>query len=192
LLAVKWSAIQLAHILTIKYSWPTSHFDIGLAYPQPPVKCDFFMQILRAFRLFNEHKKRAMKLKRNLDEQRQAGRVWNQYLTKTLRENCFKQIYFDDSIFYFNDCLMLIYVDDTLIAVPILEKIESIVSTLSILFKVEHQGDMSVYLRLKIKQLNNRSFSLTQPHLIDSILKDLHFKPSNRPLDTPALSKIIL
>jgi hypothetical protein len=38
----------------------------------------------------------------------QAGRAWNQYLTKTLKENCFKQSDFDDCLFYFNDCIILI------------------------------------------------------------------------------------
>jgi histone deacetylase 1/2 len=182
----------LTLILAIKYSWPTRQLDFVLAYPQAPVECDLFMEIPRGHKLFNERKKHAIKLKRNLYGQKQAGRVWNQYLTKTLKENHFKQSDFDDCLFYFNDCIILIYVDDTIIAGPTLEKIELIVSTLSSLFKVEDQGDISDYLGVKVKQLKNGSFSLTQPHLIDSILKDLHFQPNTRPSDTPALSTKIL
>ena len=62
----------------------------------------------------------------------------------------------------------------------------------SSLFNVKDQGDISNYLGVQVKQFLNRSFSLTQPHLINSILKDLHFQPNTRPAVTPALSSIIL
>jgi hypothetical protein len=54
----------------------------------------------------------------------------------------------------------MIYVDDTIIAGPTLENITFVVSTLSTLFKVEDQGDISDYLGVKIKELKNGSFSL--------------------------------
>jgi hypothetical protein len=43
-----------------------------------------------------------------------------------------------------------------------------------------------------LKQLKNGKLTLIQPHLIDSILKDLHFQSNNRPSDTPALLTKIL
>ena len=189
---VRWSTIRLTLILAIKYQWPTRQLDFVLAYPQAPVECDLYMQIPRGHKLFNERKRKAIKLKKNLYGQKQAGRVWNQYLTRTLTTNHFTQSTIDDCLFYFGDCIILIYVDDTIIAGPTLDRVNHVISVLSSLFNVEDQGDISDYLGVRVKQLPDGSFSLTQPHLIDSILKDLHFQPNTRPADTPALTTKIL
>eukprot|EP00543_Licmophora_paradoxa_P015758 CAMPEP_0202476136 /NCGR_PEP_ID=MMETSP1360-20130828/93267_1 /ASSEMBLY_ACC=CAM_ASM_000848 /TAXON_ID=515479 /ORGANISM="Licmophora paradoxa, Strain CCMP2313" /LENGTH=100 /DNA_ID=CAMNT_0049103333 /DNA_START=1566 /DNA_END=1863 /DNA_ORIENTATION=+ len=42
------------------------------------------------------------------------------------------------------------------------------------IFDVEDEGAVDDYLGVKINQLNNGSFELTQPRLIDSILKDFN------------------
>ena len=82
--------------------------------------------------------------------------------------------------------------NDTIIAGPTLDRVNHIISVLSSLFNVKDQGDISNYLGVQVKQLPDGSFSLTQPHLIDSIFKDLLFQPYTRPADTPALSTKIL
>jgi hypothetical protein len=175
---VRWSTIRLTFILAIKYQWATRQLDFVLAYPQAPVECDLYMEVPRGHQLYDERKQYAIKLKQNLYGQKQAGRVWNKYLTTTLTKNGFLQSQVDECLFYFKQCIILIYVDDTIIAGPTNNNVNEVVNILSSLFKIEDQGNISDYLGVQVKQLKDGSFSLAQPHLIDAILHDMHFQPN--------------
>jgi hypothetical protein len=49
------------------------------------------------------------------------------------------------------------------------------------------EGDISDFLGVKLERLPNGSIKMTQPHLIDSILKDLRLDgPNVATRDTPA------
>jgi Reverse transcriptase (RNA-dependent DNA polymerase) len=189
---VRWSTTRLIFILAIKYNWATRQLDFILAYPQAPVKCDLYMEVPRGHHLYIERKRYAIKIKQNLYGQKQAGRVWNKYLTKTLTNNGFNQSQADECLFYFKQCIILIYVDDTIIAGPTDDNINEVVGILSSLFKIEDQGNISDYLGVQVKQLKDGSFHLSQPHLIDAILQDMHFQPNTKSVSTPALSSRIL
>ena len=190
---VRWSSIRLILILTLKYHWKTRQLDFVLAYPQAPVECDLYMEIPYGHTpLPGPNCDYALKLERNLYGQKQAGRIWYQYLTSKLLKTTFTQSKHDKCMFYYNDCIILIYVDNTIIAGPSTPHIDHVIKTLSSLFDVEDQGNLSNYLGIKIKHLPNHCICLTQPHLIDSILQDLHFQANTKPTETPALLTTIL
>ena len=90
-------------------------------------------------------------------------------------------------MFYFNNCVVLIYVDDTLICGPTKTQVDHVVATLATLFDVEDQGDINDYLGVKLSKLSDGNFVLTQPHLIKSIIDDIGLPPHTNAKDTPAL-----
>ena len=45
---------------------------------------------------------------------------------------------------------------------------------------VDDQGDVGDFLGIQIKRQEDGSVHLSQPHLIDSILKDLHLQPDSK------------
>jgi hypothetical protein len=59
-------------------------------------------------------KEYVLKLLANLYGQKQAGRVWNQYLVDKLREVGFQQSLIDECVFYRDDVIFIVYVDDGL------------------------------------------------------------------------------
>jgi hypothetical protein len=63
-------------------------------------------------------KMHVLKLLKNLYRQKQAGRVWNQFLTKGLTKIGFKQSKVDECIFFHNDVIFIVYINDGIFASP--------------------------------------------------------------------------
>ncbi len=53
-----------------------------------------------------------LKLLKNIYGQKQAGRVWNEYLVDKLRSIGFKPSLIDNCVFYRDDVIFMVYVDD--------------------------------------------------------------------------------
>jgi hypothetical protein len=190
---VRWSTIRLFLILSTIHKWPTRQLDFVLAYPQAPVECDLYMAIPRGYKIDGDPKQYALKLKKNLYGQKQAGRVWNQFLTKRLLDNGFVQSSVDDCLFYYKRSIIMIYVDDTILCAPTSKEVNDVVNVLSTLFDVEDQGNISDYLGVKVAQDDDGSFHFSQPHLIDQILTDLHLlQPGTKVAATPSLLTKVL
>jgi hypothetical protein len=190
---VRWSTIRLFLILASVNQWHTRQLDFVLAYPQAPVECDLYMEIPKGFHINGNRKDFVLKLRKNLYGQKQAGRVWNQYLTQRLVNNGFMQSQVDECLFYFKKCVMMVYVDDTILCGPTKEEVNEVISLLGKLFDVEDQGNLSDYLGVKVEQLPDGRIKFTQPHLIDQILADLHLtQPGTKSTPTPALLTKVL
>jgi hypothetical protein len=190
---VRWSTIRLFLIIACIQGWHTRQLDFVLAYPQAPVECDLYMEIPKGFEIDGDRKQYALKLQKNLYGQKQAGRVWNQYLTKRLLKNGFTQSKVDECLFYYKRCVMLVYVDDTILCGPSKAEVDAVVDVLATHFDVEDQGDLNDYLGVKVEHLPNGKIKFTQPHLIDQILADLRLdQPGTKPAPTPALLTKIL
>lgn len=85
-------------------------------------------------------------------------------------------------MFYLHECILLIYVDDVIIAAPTDEKLDEIIEIIKDNVDVEDQGDICDYVGVNFIQHTDGSFELQQPHLIRSILKDLHLEAENQQL----------
>ena len=59
-------------------------------------------------------------------------------------------------------------------------------------FRVEDLGDVKDFLGIQVTRGKDKTITLNQPQLIDSILKDMKFQNNTKDKDTPALSSVIL
>jgi Reverse transcriptase (RNA-dependent DNA polymerase) len=163
------------------------------------------MEIPRGFTSEGSRKKNCLLLKKNVYGQRQAGRVWNQYLLHVgLVARGFKQSKIDMCLYYRNRVALLLYVDDGIFLGPNQSDIDEAYkilvapitsSTGKILhhaFVMTDEGNLSDYLGVKIETLQNGTIKVTQPHLIQSILNDLHFNERTGTKATPAASTMKL
>jgi hypothetical protein len=57
-------------------------------------------------------KDHVLKLLANIYRQKQAGCMWNSYLVTKLREINFKQSLIDNCIFYQDDVIFIVYIDN--------------------------------------------------------------------------------
>ena len=189
---VKWSTICFFLTLAILGGWTTSQLDFVLAYPQAPVKCKLYMEIPRGFTLNGNAKDYALLIKKNLYGQKQAGRVWYKYLATKLIKLGFKQSIVDPCVFYKNGTILMIYVDNTIVCAKTTKEVKEVTKLLKSEFDVDDQGDLADYLGVKVERLADGRILLTQPHLIDQIIRDLHFQSNTKSMETPALATKIL
>ena len=85
-----------------------------LAFPQAPVEREIYMKIPKGFDIEGgSTKDYFLRVNKNVYGQKQAGRVWNQYLTQKLtKELKFKQSKVDECVFYRGKSMYILYTDD--------------------------------------------------------------------------------
>ena len=162
--------------------------DFVLAYPQADVECDLYLEIPQGFEFAGSRKTHCLKLIKNLYGSKAAGRVWQQHLFKGLKELGFRQSDTDECVFYRGTTVFMVYTDDGIFCGPNEEEIATCMSDLGKRFDITDEGDIDEYLGVKVTRAPDGSITLTQPHLIDSIIADLGFKENTKGKDTPAPS----
>jgi hypothetical protein len=172
---VTWFAIRFMIILAIFSSWAMRQIDFVQAYAQAPIECDMYMELPPGIETQHGNSKDyVLKLLANLYGQKQAGRVWNQFMVDKLREIGFQQSLIDECVFYRDDIIFIVYVDDGLF-------FGSDDDTLSLIIKklrdsglnIEDQGHPADYVGVNIKKKRDGTYEFTQRALIDAIIDDV-------------------
>ena len=107
----------------------------------------------------------------------------------------FKQSKHDECLFYKGKTIYLLYTDDSILAGPEEKELDKIVKQIADagLDVTEAEGGLEDFLGVNIEQVDQGTYHLSQPQLIDQILKDLHLDgPDVAIKDTPALSTTVL
>eukprot|EP00957_Ditylum_brightwellii_P103940 7919757-Ditylum_brightwellii.AAC.1 len=122
---VTWFAVHLLLVLSLLYKWKTRQVDFIAVYPQAPIEYDIWMQLTSGIKTkvgnSNTH---LLKLGENLYRQKQAGQVWNQYLTQKLLAIGFKESKVDECVFYRDTIIFICYVNDGIFVGPSSNKID--------------------------------------------------------------------
>ena len=94
--------------------------DFVMTYMQVPIEMDLYMELLMGIETKHGSSKFhiLLKLLSNLYGQNQAGHEWNQYLVDKLMSVSFTQWFIDECVFYCNDIILIVYVDDELFLGP--------------------------------------------------------------------------
>ena len=186
--ALKWSSIRFFLTQIVINSWHTRQIDFVLAYPQADVECDLYLEIPQGFTFNGERKTHCLKLLKNLYGSKAAGRVWQQHLFRGLADIGFTQSDTDECVFYRNRTIFMVYTDDGILCGPDKNDIDACLTELSQRFEITDEGDIDEYLGVKITTLTTGQITLTQPHLIGSIISDMGFKDNTKEKTTPAPS----
>ena len=190
---VTWAAIRLLLVLLIICGWYSVQIDFVLAYPQAPVDCDLYMRIPKGFTIDGVTREtHALKLLKNLYGQKQAGRVWNQHLHQTLIDLGWVQSIADDCVYYKGNVIFCVYVDDGIFFSLSQESIDKCIEELQAKFNISIEGDVSDYVGVNIEKQEDGSIHMTQPQLIQSIIKEMNFLDTTKPTATPAYSSTTL
>ena len=171
--------------------------DFVAAFPQAPVERELYMQIPKGIEAnvdgnTNDY---VLKLHRNIYGQKQAGRVWNDYLVeKLINEVGFTQSKEDKCLFYHGQVMYVLYTDDSILAGPDLKEIDQAIKKMrKAKLNITIEGDLEDFLGVNIDRKEDGTIHLTQPHLIDSILRDLNLDGKGvNTKATPACSSRIL
>jgi hypothetical protein len=168
---IKWNSLRLILTLSALHNWHTSKLDYALAYTQALVEKELYMQIPKGFSI-DEGKSAdyVLNIHRN-----QAGPIWNQYLTNKLIGTLgFTQSKTDECVFYRGKTMYALYMDDLILAGPDKQEIAQIITDLKkAKLNITEEGDLEDFIGVQIDRKKDGSVHLTQPALIDQILKDL-------------------
>ena len=184
---VTWFAIRLLIVFGLLFGWALRQVDFVMAYPQAPIELDMYMDLPHGITVKSgNHKDHVLKLLKNIYGQKQAGRVWNAFLVEKMRELNFQQSLIDDCVFYRDDVIFIVYVDDGIFLGPSDAKISTAITELRNLeLDIEDQGHPADYVGVAIKRRDDGSIELTQRALIDSIIDDAGLE-DNRVKTVPA------
>lgn len=188
---IAWATLRLFFTFFILNDWATQQLDLVLAYPHAKVKRPTFMSIPRGFRFKGSTQKHVLRLIYNLYGAKDAGRTYYQFMVKYLKQLSFVQSAIDPCVFYYGDVILLIYVDDFIIAGRTVQSIADAFEVIADNIDIENKGAIADYVGIHVEREPGKVL-LTQPHLIKSILKDLHLGTGSKTAPTPALSSVIL
>ena len=188
-----WPIIRFFLIISIIRGWTTRQLDFVQAYPQADAEVPMYLHLPPGYNYKGTRGNHVLKLLRNIYGAKQAGLIWYKHLKMVLLKLGFKMSSIDKCIFYKERSVLLVYVDDCILMGPSKDEINEIISDLQGELRMEDQGNLDDYLGVNIKREKDNSFTLSQPHLITSILKDLNLDQDNvKGCTTPALSTKLL
>ena len=173
---VTWFAVRFMLVLAILHGWAMRQVDFVQAYAQAPIECDMYMELPPGIETKHGNSKDyVLKLLANLYGQKQAGRVWNQYMTDKLRDIGFQQSQIDECVFYRDDIIFIVYVDDGLFFGSDDDVLTQVISKLKEAgLNIEDQGHPADYVGVNIKKAQDGTYELTQRALIDAIIDDVN------------------
>lgn len=89
--------------------------------------------------------------------------------------------------------MYVLYTDDSILAGPDLGEIDKAIADIKAAkLNITVEGDLQDFLGINIERKDDGTIHLTQPHLIDQIIGDLHLKDNTKPKSTPASSSRLL
>jgi hypothetical protein len=125
-----WNSVRMLLTMTAVHGWHTKQIDFVQAFAQAPVEKTLYMRIPAGVTIEGNGnpKDYVLKIHRNIYGQKQAGRVWNKYLSRKLTEVLgFKQSKVDECVYYRGKTLYVLYTDDSLLAGPDKDEIQKII-----------------------------------------------------------------
>ena len=177
---VNWHTLRTFLTLALIQKWKARSVDFVLAYPQADLTKDIYMRIPKGFNV-SQPGNFLLKLKKNVYGLKDAGRTWHEHLKRGLLDRHFKQSLVDPCVFYRDNLILLIYVDDVICFCPEDKPIDDFIASMQKKepqsFVLEDQGNLQDYLGIEIKEEmesgpngDTRAIHITQPHLIAKIL----------------------
>ena len=146
-----------------------------MAYPQAPIECDMYMELPQGIQVSEgESSDYVLKLLKNIYGQKQAGRVWNEFLVDKFTSLGYKASLIDDCVFYCGDIISVEYVDDDIFVGQDDEQLKASIREIQESgLNIEDQGHPADYVGVNIKKLMDGSYQFTQRALIDAIIADV-------------------
>ena len=185
---VTWFAIRLMIILAIVTKRVLRQIDFVMAYTQAPIETDLFMEIPYGIETTkgNTHDY-VLQLLANIYGQKQAGRVWNQFLVQKLESIGFVQSKIDECVFYRQDVIFIVYVDDGIFLGKSDDQLTDIIKELTDTgLEIDDQGHPADYVGVNIKDLPDGSYVFSQKTLIDAIIDDVGLTSNDYTKPVPA------
>jgi Reverse transcriptase (RNA-dependent DNA polymerase) len=133
-----WVSVRLILLMATLQGWMTKQLDFVQAYPQAPVEHDLYIDVPKGCNIgVHDTSKWALQVLQNIYGQKQAGKVWHDYLIQRLTNDLkFTQCIMDPCILWRGKGILIIYTDDTIITGPNEKEIDEAIADISSKFSI--------------------------------------------------------
>ena len=203
---VNWLSVRVLMTISLLHGLDSATMDFILAFPQAKLDVDIYMEIPAGMEFPGCFwKQYVLKLNKNLYGLKQAGLNWFNFLSEGLQQRGFLQSAVDPCIMYRQDAIILIYVDDCIVFAKNRKTITDLETSLREgekdtngnhkklnTYSLTLDEGIENYLGVKVtKSSDKKTFELTQPFLIDRILKLIDVDENYNVRDTPAIKPLL-
>jgi hypothetical protein len=139
------------------------------SFPQAPVERECYMHIPRGI-VMGDSGNWVLRVKKNIYEQKQAGRVWNEQLVKKLTSPAvgFVQSKYDECIFFHKHAVYVLYTDDSILAGPDKSELDRFIASVkSVGLDIIEEGELEDFWGINIDKIGENEYHHSQPQLID-------------------------
>jgi hypothetical protein len=186
---VEWGTLRVILGLMLNYNMQSAQIDFRNAFVQSFLPKPIFLELPPGpFRNNPDLQGMILKVHKSLYGDRRAPRLWFKHLQAHLTSKSFgfKPSTLDHCLFVKDQVAFVVYVDDAIIISPDRGKIDQVLNQLETEgFDVKDEGNLTSYLGIKMKKLDDGSISMSQPGLTDRILESLDLTNA-APKETPA------
>jgi Reverse transcriptase (RNA-dependent DNA polymerase) len=89
-------------------------------------------------------------------------------------------------------CIIVIYTDDTIVTGPNVQEVDQAIDLIRSRFSITTSEQVEDFLGVKISYQGDSTFTLSQPHLIKSIVSDLGLTTESKSNPNPEIKDVIL
>ena len=190
---VNWITVRTLLALSHIHKLHSRSIDFVLAFPQAKLDTPVYMELPFGFQS-DDRGRKVLRLKRSLYGLKQASNNWFEHLIQGLDQRNFVPSTIDPCLWYNEDTILLIYVDDVIIFSRHNNSIDNLIDSLQNgpeKYVLTDEGDINKYLGVDIFQHNDNTFELRQPFLIDRCLKSMQLKLESNPKKTPVTKPLL-
>ena len=182
--------------MALLLGWHMRSINFVMAYTQPDVKTDIFMQPPASTTIKEvDPNKHLLKLQKNLYGLKDGQVTWHKHIKASLLSRGFQQSKVDRFLFIKGTILLVLYVNDATLFSPNSAAINCEITSLKQSFKLTNEGKLQDYLGTQLTKYPDGRIELQQKKMIDNCLDMLGMGPSSKNVkthDTPAESSKIL
>jgi hypothetical protein len=185
----QWPSIRLVLTLALSHGWKTRQLDYVLAFTQADIDDPHaYMSLPKGMTVPNggDPKDYVLHLKKNCYGRKQASSVWYKTIRSKLHDIGFEPSHHDECVFYRGKCIYVLYCDDSILCSESDDELDKAVADIkSTGLDLTDEGDIGDFLGVKMERKGDE-MHLSQPHLIDLIIKETHMDgPNVSTKDTP-------
>lgn len=161
----KMSSLRILMQIAAQKGYQVNQLDVKTAYLHAPIDCSIFLEPPKGY-----NKKKVWKLNKSLYGLKQSGRNWNILLDEYLIGLGFSKSFADPCVYHKEGVLILIWVDDIIIASDSENQMEEIINHLKNKFRMKDLGRINNFIGIRICQ-NDNSIALDQSIYLSKLLR---------------------
>ena len=191
------TSIRVLMQIAIQYDLVIHQMDVKTAFLNAPIDCELYVEQPEGFVEGNENDEKLVgKLKKSLYGLKQSGRNWYSMLHSYLQEQGFSQSFADTCVYTRHNkgemTIIIVWVDDIIIASSSLSTVNDIKKCLSSKFQMKDLGEISCFLGIKFLR-DGDTIKMNQSRYVENMLVKFGMqecKPRSSPCDI-GLNKVI-